>query len=64
MAVLRYKVTEILKKYNGDTCEVRGKIISVHKEFLRKFEEFTSELDLKIGEEFQIGNKTKLKQKL
>lgn len=62
MAVLRYEVVEVLKEHDGNTCEVKGKLISVHKAYFRGVEEFTSELNLRVGDEFQQGLKTKVKR--
>lgn len=34
MAVIKYKVIEIAKEFDGNTCEVLAEVISVHKNFI------------------------------
>lgn len=53
MAVLRFEVTKIIKEFDGNTCEVESKLISVHKDMLPGTYEQISNKPLNIGEEFQ-----------
>lgn len=61
MAVLRYKVVEILKEFDGEICEVRGELVSVHKNYFTGTQDFIAEIDLKIGQEFQQTSIIKIK---
>ena len=56
MAVLRFEVTKIIKEFDGKTCEVESKLISVHKDLFGGVYQQTSKRPLKVGEEFQELN--------
>jgi len=61
MAVLRFEVTNITREWDGSSCEVESKLISVHKDiFPNIFKQF-SMVNLIVGQEFQENNKIQRK---
>ena len=53
MAVIRYKVIEVTKEFDGSTCEVLAEVISVHNNFMSGVFTFSAKKELKKDEEFQ-----------
>ena len=60
MAVIKYKVTEVTKEFDGNTCEVLAEVISVHKNFIIGVFTFSAQKDLKKDEEFQQTKEIKI----
>ena len=59
MAILRFEVTKITREWDGSSCEVESKLISVHKDmFPNHIFKQISMINLQIGQEFQETNKT------
>lgn len=62
MAVLRFEVTKIIREWDGSSCEIESKLISVQKDmFLNSLFNQISMINLQVGQEFQETNKTKRK---
>lgn len=56
MAIVKYKVTDITKEFDGNTCEFKADVVSTHKVFKWLFPSdvlFSAEKEVKIGYEFQ-----------
>ena len=53
MALIKYKVIEVTKKFDGNTCEVLAELISVRKNFILGFFTFSAQKELKKDEKFQ-----------
>ena len=59
MAVIKYKVIELRKEFDGNTCEVLAEVISVHKNFMKGIFTFSAQKELKKDEEFQQTKRNK-----
>jgi hypothetical protein len=58
MAILRFEVIKITRDWDGSSCEVESKLISVHKDmFPNDIFQQISMINLQIGQEFQETNK-------
>lgn len=53
MAVIRFEVVNIVKKFDGCYCELEAKCISVHKDMFKPLTVFCAKKEMSIGEEFQ-----------
>lgn len=53
MAVIRWEVFEITKEWDGETCEFKAVVISVHKFLFDGVVYFSATKEMKIGQEFQ-----------
>lgn len=53
MAVIKYKVVEIIDEWDGHTCEVKAKVISGHEFLFPDFLIFSAGYELKVDQEFQ-----------
>ncbi len=62
MAILKFEVTKITREWDGSSCEVESKLISVHRDVFQnqRFQQI-SMINLQVGQEFQETNKTKRK---
>lgn len=59
MAILRFEVTKITREWDGSSCEVESKLISVQKDmFPNHIFKQISMINLQVGQEFQESNKT------
>ena len=57
MAIIKYKVIEITKKFDGNNCEVLAEVISVHNNFINGFFTFSAQKNLKKMKNFNKQKK-------
>jgi len=61
MAILKFEVTKITREWDGSSCEIESKLISVHKDFFPSLFKQISMVNLQVGQEFQETSKIQRK---
>ena len=61
MAILRFEVVNITREWDGSSCDIESKLISVQRDMFPGLFKQISMVNLKIGDEFQEHNKIQRK---